>query len=615
MIDGNADSATNYWHSGYTVTEGENGKQVIIPDPNKPYTIELDFSNTPEGCIVNASGFSFIPRTGAGVTVKDYTFYAKLVGSDEWTEIAKGTLPRNNNKHDIKFDRVCSITNLKFEMTTLYENYAYISEIYMYREKMPSGTVVRRGTASEDFVINDRFTDMEVTATFKKMAEGTVSVSTDLKNIVTKTPVSAPKGSDLTVELTPAEGYYVSEASQVTVTLDGAILKAGVDYIYDRQSDEAATLTVKNITGKNLVIKASAKDYLNHKVSYVDVFGAAGSLPRSKDVVEGHEFTVSKSTLKLVGYVFAGWSYNGKTYKAGDTLTMGDEDIVFSAVWTKDDSKEDESGKTDKPSGGGGGGSSKPSSGGSGGGIGGGSDTTYTVIVNGVTTKVMTGDVIAAPEAPAGYTFKGYYLDEALTVPYANDGVKANITLYPAFEKNRARTDLTDIAGHWAEEYIASLYEKSIVSGSGEGKFNPDSNITRAEFIQILYNMSNMTSDGSQSFKDVKAGDWFSQAVAWAVNFGITSGTSEDTFSPYEKITREQMAAMIYRYATLMGADWQTSETGEFADEGEIAEYAKYQVRWAKGEGIISGRPDGSFGPKDNATRAESAAMLSRLVK
>ena len=615
MIDGNSDSATNYWHSGYTVTEDENGKQVIIPDPNKPYTIELDFSNTPEGCIVNASGFSFIPRTGAGVTVKDYTFYAKLVGSDEWTEIAKGTLPRNNNKHDITFDRVCSITNLKFEMTTLYENYAYISEIYMYREKMPSGTVVRRGTASEDFVIDDRFTDMEVTATFKKMAEGTVSVSTDLKNIVTNAPVSAPKGTDLTVELTPAEGYYVSEASQVTVTLDGAILKAGVDYIYDRQSDLSATLTVKNLTGKNLVIKASAKDYLNHKVSYVDVYGAAGSLPRSKDIVEGHEFKVSSSSLKLVGYVFAGWSYNGVTYKAGDTLTMGDEDIVFSAVWEKDDSKKDESGKTDKPSGGGGGGSSKPSSGGSGGGIGGGSDTTYTVTVNGVTTKVMTGTVIAAPEAPAGYTFKGYYLDEALTVPYANDGVKANVTLYPAFEKNRARGDLTDIAGHWAEEYIASLYEKSIVSGSGDGKFNPDSNITRAEFVQILYNMSNMTSDGSQSFKDVKAGDWFSQAVAWAVNFGITSGTGEDTFSPYEKITREQMAAMIYRYATLMGADWQTSETGVFADEGEIAEYAKYQVRWAKGAGIISGRPDGSFGPKDNATRAESAAMLSRLVK
>ncbi len=614
MIDGNSDSATNWWHSDYTVTEDENGKQVIIPDPNKPYTIELDFSNTPEGCIVNASGFSFIPRTGAGETVKDYTFYAKLVGSDEWTEIAKGTLPRNNNKHDIKFDRVCSITNLKFEMTTLYGNYAYISEIYMYREKMPSGTVVRRGTASEDFVIDDRFTDMEVTATFKKMAEGTVSVSTDLKNIVSNAPVSAPKGTDLTVELTPAEGYYVSEASQVTVTLDGAILKAGVDYIYDRTDDLSATLTVKNLTGKNLVIKASAKDYLNHKVSYVDVFGATGSLPRSKDVVEGHEFTVSKSTLKLVGYVFAGWSYNGKTYKAGDTLTMGTEDIVFSAVWTKDDSKKDESGKTDKPSGGGSGGSSKPSSGG---GISGGSggSSTYTVTVNGTATKVMAGTVIAAPEAPAGYTFKGYYLDEALTVPYANDGVKANVTLYPAFEKNRARTDLTDIAGHWAEEYIASLYEKSIVSGSGDGKFNPDSNITRAEFIQILYNMSGMTSDGSQSFKDVKAGDWFSQAVAWAVNFGITSGTREDMFSPYEKITREQMAAMIYRYATLMGADWQTSETGEFADEGEIAEYAKYQVRWAKGAGIISGRPDGSFGPKDNATRAESAAMLSRLVK
>ena len=611
LINGVADASSDYWHSGYTVVDGK-----PVADPNTPYSIELDFTSTNEGCIERAGEFSYIPRNQAATGVKDYKLYVKEAGSDEWTLVAEGSFPNNTNKKTIKFNKVCNITKLKYVMESLYGSYAYISEVYVSREKQPSGTVVRRGTASEDFMIDDRFTDMLVTVTFKKMEAGTVSVFTDLKNITADAPASVATGTDLTVNLTPAKGYYVSEADQIEVTVDGTALKAGEDYTYDRTSDEAAVLTIKNVSGKKLVIKATAKDYLNRKVSYVDVLGAAGSLPETTEVVEGEEFTVAKSSLKLVGYKFVGWSYNGETYKAGDKLTMGTEDIVLSAVWEKDDSKKDESGKTDKPSGGGsGGGSSKPSGGGSGGGIGGGSDTAYTVTINGVSTKVMTGTVIAAPEAPAGYTFKGYYLDEALTVPYANDGVKANVTLYPAFEKNRSRDDLTDIKGHWAEEYIVSLYEKSIVSGSGDGKFNPDSNITRAEFVQILYNMSGMTSDGSYNFKDVKPGDWFGQAVAWAVNFGITSGISEDMFSPYENITREQMAAMIYRYATLMGADWQTGETGEFTDETDIADYAKYQVRWAKGEGIISGRPDGSFGPKDNATRAESAAMLSRLVK
>ena len=604
MINTSDDADNDYWHSGYT--KGDDGS--IIPDPNKPFILEFDFGGT----VKTAGKFEFVPRNDPYGAVKDYDLYVMEEGKSDWTLVTSGTLPNNTARKTIDFGRSYDITKLKFVIKTIHGYHVYITEVYLWTERVPSGTVVRRGTASEDFVIDDRFTDMAVSVTFKEKASGKVSVVTELKNAVSDAPGLIDKGRDATVSITPAKGYHAPDS--VKVYKDKVLLKEGADYIFTKVSDDLSTVTIKNADGKTILIAAEGADWLNHKVRYTDSFGAAGTLPETAEIVEGEKFTVAKSTLKLVGYKFVGWSYNGETYEAGDTLTMGDEDIVFSAVWTKDDSKKDESGKTDKPSGGGGGGSSKPSSGG---GISGGSggSSTYTVTVNGTATKVMAGTVIAAPEAPAGYTFKGYYLDEALTVPYANDGVKANITLYPAFEKNRARTDLTDIAGHWAEEYIASLYEKSIVSGSGDGKFNPDSNITRAEFVQILYNMSNMTSDGSQSFKDVKAGDWFSQAVAWAVNFGITSGTSEDTFSPYEKITREQMAAMIYRYATLMGADWQTSETGEFADETEIAEYAKYQVRWAKGAGIISGRPDGSFGPKDNATRAESAAMLSRLVK
>lgn len=604
MIDGSIDD-DNFWHSDYTVDADEK----IVPDENLPYVLTFDFGGT----VKHATEFTYLPRVFYGAGVKDYELYVMEDGKDDWTLVKTGTLTTEQNMGEITLDfgGVYDITQLKYVINSTQNGFAYIREVYLSAEKLPTGTVTRVGAGSEDFRIDDRFTDMEVTATFKKMAEGKANVSSELTNLKSDAPVTADWGKELVVTLTPEYGYHV--ADKVSVTKDGILLIEGVDYVYDRTSDEKGTLTVKNVSGKKIVITASAKDYKNHKVTYVDYYGATGTLPETKDVIEGEEFTVEKSSLKLAGYKFVGWSYEDVTYKAGDKLKMDENDITFEAVWEKDSSQKDETGATEKPSSGGG--SSKKPSGGSGGGIGGGATGSYSITIDGKTTKTAVGTVVPEPAAREGYTFGGYYLDAALTVPYANTGVKENVTLYPSWVKNRSRGELTDIKGHWAENYIGDLYESSLINGTGDGAFNPDSDITRAEFVQILYNMSKMTSDGSQSFEDVKSGDWFSQAVAWAVNYGITSGTSDSTFSPYEKITREQMAAMIYRYATLMGADWQTDENGEFADNSEIADYAKYQVRWAKGSGIISGRPDGSFGPKDNATRAESAAMLSRIVK
>lgn len=611
MIDGSTD---NYWHSDYTV---EADGKTVHPNWNGE-SIELIFDFG--GTVKNANSFSYMPRVNGGNGIKGYRLYVMEVGNTEWTLVNSGTLSRDQNMAEITldFDKVYDITQLKYEILSAYGGHAYIREVYLSSEKLPTGTVTRVGTGSEDFEIDERFTDMAVTATFKKMAEGKASVLTELTNLTSDAPASAAWGEDLAVTFTPEYGYHAPVADKVFVTMDGIALKAGVDYVYDRISDEEATLTVKNVSGKKLVITAAAKDYKNHKVIYADNYGATGSLPETVDVIEGEEFTVAKSSLKLTGYKFVGWSYGDETYQAGDKLTMGESDITLEAVWEKDSSQKDETGEVDKPSSGGSSSGKKPSSsgGGIGAGVSGGAVTgSITVTVDGVAAKVTTGMVVPEPAAKEGYTFGGYYLDEALTVPYANTGVQGNVTLYTSWIKNRSRADLTDISGHWAENYIGSLYEAFLINGTGDGKFNPDSDITRAEFIQILYNMSKMTSDGSQNFDDVKTGDWFSQAVAWAVNYGVTSGTSDKTFSPYEKITREQMATMIYRFATLMGADWQTDENGEFADNSDIADYAKYQVRWAKGNGIISGRPDGSFGPKDNATRAESAAMLSRLVK
>ena len=126
--------------------------------------------------------------------------------------------------------------------------------------------------------------------------------------------------------------------------------------------------------------------------------------------------------------------------------------------------------------------------------------------------------------------------------------------------------------------------------------------------------MSGQTTDGAHNFADVAVGDWFSGAVAWAVKSGITNGTTETTFAPYENITREQMATMIYRYATLMGHDWTISKEAGFEDQTDVATYANYQVNWAADKGIINGYPDGTFAPKSNATKAEAVTMLQRLL-
>lgn len=638
-IDGNTDSDNNYWHSKYTVTQEtqEDGtvKNITHGDPNFPYVLTYDF----KGTIKNAHAFEYIPRTNSAWktnTVKDYKIWVLEEGAaeDNWTLAAEGTLaPTYDETVKIDFNKDYSITKLKFKIHSLNGNYSYINEIYVWAEKLPTGKVTRTGTASQDFEIDERFTDMVVSVSFKPVASGTVSVKTQLSNLTSDAKASYEKGSKAEIKLTADKGYYIKDAADVSVTLDGAALKAGADYnVTVAEGGASAALTVNSINGGTLTVTAKGTPTAqNHKITYVDNLGATGTLPSESYVLEGDEFTVaSGSNLTLTGYKFAGWTSSldiasegeeggeekeEKIYTAGEKLTMGACDIIFTAKWTVDNSKKDESGSTQKPTQ-----SNKPSSNkggtssGGGGGVGGGASTVFTVTINGTTTSNVSGTVVPAPAAPEGYTFTGWYLDEAHTVPYANTGVTENITLYPAFEKNRSSADLTDIQGHWAYNDIAKLYEKKIVNGSGEGKYNPDDSITRAEFIQILYNMSKMTSDGSHKFKDVKVGDWFLQAVAWAVNYGITSGTSDEEFSPYEKITREQMAAMIYRYAVLMGADWQTAENGEFADGGEISEYAQYYVRWAKGMGIINGRDDGTFGPKDNATRAESAAMLSRLV-
>ncbi len=171
-----------------------------------------------------------------------------------------------------------------------------------------------------------------------------------------------------------------------------------------------------------------------------------------------------------------------------------------------------------------------------------------------------------------------------------------------------------DVKGHWAEEYIIELIKKGIVNGKTETEFAPDDKVTRAEFVSLLYRLSGDEVEFCQGFDDVKADDWYSNAVTWAVKEGITTGTAENIFSPYENITREMAVVFVARYMEHKGINLESETESVFEDEGNISFWATDAVYGVKNAGIISGKNENIFAPKDNATRGETAKIILNLM-
>lgn len=166
--------------------------------------------------------------------------------------------------------------------------------------------------------------------------------------------------------------------------------------------------------------------------------------------------------------------------------------------------------------------------------------------------------------------------------------------------------------GHFARGYIDALVSDGILSGMGENKFMPEKEISRSEFVSILFRMSNdEESDFTGVFGDIALEDWFANDVYWAYNAGITSGTGSGNFSPCASISREDMAVMLLKLSDYIGLTLpEIKDAEEFKDEGDISDYAKAAILRLQAAGIISGDESGFFNPKATATRAEAATML-----
>jgi len=175
-----------------------------------------------------------------------------------------------------------------------------------------------------------------------------------------------------------------------------------------------------------------------------------------------------------------------------------------------------------------------------------------------------------------------------------------------------------DIQGHWAQHDIELMAGLGIAKGVGDNKFNPDGSVTRAEFVALLVRSLDVPVEpvSETSFKDVPPDAWFAAEVEAAHKVGIAIGFEDGTFRPYAQVTREQIAAFIVR-----AMNWTVEEEevdallSRFTDQAKISSWAKKEVAAAVQKGIVLGRPDGTFDPQANATRAEAVVMLKRVLQ
>ena len=384
---------------------------------------------------------------------------------------------------------------------------------------------------------------------------------------------------------------------EVVAGSDGKFAVSGK--LYESQTSGVIMLCAQDFTGNTstpqtaLVIKKISNT--------VTVNGSYAENSGSGEYSEGEMVTIKAG--ERSGYKFSGWTTDdgvqfADSKSAETTFTMPSKAVTVTANWTK-------------------------SSGGNGGG-----NVHYTVSFetnggNDIASKTVTkNSVIKEPESPikAGFDFEGWYTDKGLKTKYDfTEKVTKNFTLYAKWtEKDNGewKNPFTDVKENdWFYDSVKYAYENDLMKGISNTEFAPDSEVTRAMFVTVIYRMENEPQTGKCAFTDVESGSYYESAVAWANENGIVSGISEDCFAPNEPITREQMAAIIYRYAEFKGYDITTSSNTSYTDNDNISYYAKDAVIWAAEKSVMTGNTDGSFAPKANTTRAQVASVFMRMVE
>jgi len=218
----------------------------------------------------------------------------------------------------------------------------------------------------------------------------------------------------------------------------------------------------------------------------------------------------------------------------------------------------------------------------------------------------------------------GVMLDNQLLIDYITVNLKGVVSSEYAAAQGRItiRYKVSDLfsdiaAGSWYEGYIQSCYDKKIMAGVGASAFDPEGTLTRAMLVTMLCRMADapgVTGRVSDVFSDCRDDAWYADAVLWAARNNIVKGRTPETFDPEAPLTRQEMAAILYRYAVFTGAPQQAGQSLGYSDADDIADWARTGVAYCASAGLMTGVTETAFDPLGASSRAMGAAVLSRLA-
>ena len=436
--------------------------------------------------------------------------------------------------------------------------------------------------------------NVEVKAIFEKDAppaptEYTITVTSGDNGTASASHAKAVVGTEITLTATPNTGYHLKEWQ---------VISGGVTIENNKFTMPSANVEVKAIFEKDA---PPAPTEFTITVTSGD--NGTASASHAKAVV-GTEITLTATPNK--GYHFKEWQVisGGVTIK-DDKFTMPSANVEVKAIFEKD-------------TGGGGGGYNPP--------VtyytlrfetGGGSDIpsvqgTYNTYID-LTKYVPTW---------RGHTFIGWYSERSLMNKVSGVYLTKDMTVYAGWRVDEnpgtGANPFTDVSEKdWFYGDVMFVYENGLMLGTSKTLFSPHGTATRGMMATILWRMEGSPAPkGKNSFTDVEAGKWYADAITWTAENGIFAGYGKDKFGPDDPITREQLAAIFYRYADYKGYDLTVKgNLDKFKDADKITDYAKTAMQWAVGSGLVKGKSGNLLDPQGTATRAEIAAMLHRFIE
>ena len=417
----------------------------------------------------------------------------------------------------------------------------------------------------------------------------TVTVSNDGKGTGTATPSTAAAGTMISLTATPNKGYHFKEWQVIS---GGVTIK-----------DDKFTMPSDNVEVKAIFEEDTPSAPTEFTITVTSGGNGTASASHAKAVV-GTEITLTATPNK--GYHFKEWQVisGGVTIK-DDKFTMPSANVEVKAIFEKD-------------TGGGGGGYNPP--------VtyytlrfetGGGSDIpsvqgTYNTYID-LTKYVPTW---------RGHTFIGWYSERSLMNKVSGVYLTKDMTVYAGWRVDEnpgtGANPFTDVSEKdWFYGDVMFVYENGLMLGTSKTLFSPYGTATRGMMATILWRMEGSPAPkGKNSFTDVEAGKWYADAITWTAENGIFAGYGKDKFGPDDPITREQLAAIFYRYADYKGYDLTVKgNLDKFKDADKITDYAKTAMQWAVGSGLVKGKSGNLLDPQGTATRAEIAAMLHRFIE